>query len=44
MPGNEEVFQKALNDGHSAAWDQMWDKAAVCYQRALDEFPDNPRH
>jgi tetratricopeptide (TPR) repeat protein len=43
MPGNEDAFQKALNDGHSAAWDQMWDKAAVCYQRALDEFPDNPK-
>jgi tetratricopeptide (TPR) repeat protein len=43
MPGQEDVFQKALNDGHSAAWDQMWDKAAVCYQRALDEFPDNPK-
>jgi tetratricopeptide (TPR) repeat protein len=43
MPGREDVFEKALNDGHSAAWDQMWDKAAVCYQRALDEFPDNPK-
>ena len=43
MPGQEDVFEKALNDGHSAAWDQMWDKAAVCYQRALDEFPDNPK-
>ena len=43
MPGREDVFQKALNDGHSAAWDQTWDKAAVCYQRALDEFPDNPK-
>jgi tetratricopeptide (TPR) repeat protein len=43
MPGREDVFQKALNDGHSAAWDQMWDKAASYYQKALDEFPDNPK-
>jgi tetratricopeptide (TPR) repeat protein len=43
MPGREDVFEKALNDGHSAAWDQMWDKAAVYYQKALEEFPDNPK-
>jgi tetratricopeptide (TPR) repeat protein len=43
MPGREDVFQKAMNDGHSAAWDQMWDTAVVCYRKALDEFPDNPK-
>jgi len=43
MPGREDVFQKAVNDGHSAAWDQMWDKAAAYYQKALEEFPDNPK-
>lgn len=43
MPGREENFQKALNDGHSAAWDQDWEKAAAAYRRALQEVPDNPK-
>lgn len=43
MPGREDIFQKAMNDGHSAAWDQEWDKAAASYQQALQEFPDHPK-
>ena len=43
MPGREENFQKAMNDGHSAAWDQDWEKAAAAYRRALQEVPDNPK-
>ena len=43
MAGREDVFQKAMNEGHSAAWDQTWDKAAAAYQKALAEFPDNPK-
>lgn len=43
MPGREDVFQKAMNDGHSAAWDREWDKACASYRRALEEFPDNPK-
>ena len=43
MPGREDIFQKAMNDGHSAAWDQEWDKASAAYRRALQEFPDNPK-
>jgi tetratricopeptide (TPR) repeat protein len=43
MSPSEEAFQKALNDGHSAAWDQDWTKAAACYRRALQEAPDQPR-
>jgi tetratricopeptide (TPR) repeat protein len=43
MPGNEEVFQKTLNEGHSYAWDQEWGKAADSYRKALEEFPDNPK-
>ena len=27
MAGSEELFQKAMNEGHSAAWDQTWDVA-----------------
>ena len=43
MAGREDVFQKAMNDGHSAAWDQAWDVASKAYQRALDEFPYNTK-
>jgi tetratricopeptide (TPR) repeat protein len=43
MAGNEAVFQKAMNEGHSAAWDQTWDRAVEAYQQALDEMPDNPK-
>jgi len=43
MAGNNEAFQKAISTGHSAAWDQQWDKAAVAYQQALEEFPDNSK-
>jgi tetratricopeptide (TPR) repeat protein len=43
MTGREEVFQKAMNDGHSAAWDQQWEKAASSYRSALQEFPDQPK-
>ncbi len=43
MPGRENIFQKAMNEGHSAAWDQEWSKAATAYRRALEEFPDNPK-
>jgi tetratricopeptide (TPR) repeat protein len=43
MPGREDIFQKAMNEGHSAAWDQEWEKASTAYRRALQEFPDNPK-
>lgn len=43
MPGNEDLFQKAMNEGHSAAWDQEWEKAAAAYRKALQEFPDQPK-
>ncbi|MBI3162132.1 MAG: tetratricopeptide repeat protein [Chloroflexi bacterium] len=43
MPGREDIFQKAMNDGHSAAWDQEWDKAVAAYRRALEEIPDHPK-
>ena len=43
MPGREDVFQKSMNEGHSAAWDQEWGKAAVAYRKALQEMPDNPK-
>ena len=43
MPGRDDVFQKAMNEGHSAAWDQDWKKAAEAYRRALQEIPDQPK-
>ncbi len=43
MAGREDIFKKAMNLGNSAAWDQQWDKAVSAYQRALEEFPDNPK-
>ena len=41
MAGSEHVFQKAMNEGHSAAWEQHWERAAVFYRTALNEFPDH---
>src|SRR5512143_3615833 len=43
MPGQQDVFQQAMNEGHSAAWDQEWGKAAAAYRKALQEFPEHPR-
>jgi len=43
MPGSEEIFQKVMNQGHSYAWDQEWQKAANSYRKALEEFPDQPK-
>ncbi|HRQ24795.1 MAG TPA: tetratricopeptide repeat protein, partial [Anaerolineales bacterium] len=43
MPGREDIFQKSMNEGHSAAWDQEWDKAVAAYRRALQEIPDHPK-
>ena len=43
MPGREDVFQKAMNQGHSHAWDQEWNKAVSSYRKALEEFPDHPK-
>ncbi len=43
MTENETLFQNAMSDGHSAAWDQLWEKAATSYRTALAEMPDNPK-
>jgi tetratricopeptide (TPR) repeat protein len=43
MSGSKEIYQKAMNKGHSAAWDQDWVQASVHYQQALNEIPDNPQ-
>ena len=41
MSGRQDVFQHAMNQGHSAAWDQSWEQAVIFYRKAMDEFPDN---
>lgn len=43
MAGSRDNFSKAMNLGHSAAWDQQWDQAAKAYQVALEEFPEDPK-
>ncbi len=43
MAGRQDIFQQAMNQGHSAAWDQLWDQAASYYRQALEEFPENPQ-
>lgn len=42
MTGDSAKFQTLMNQGHSAAWDQDWDKAAEYYRQALEESPDHP--
>ena len=42
MSGNREAFDQAMRLGHSAAWDQHWDRAMAAYRTALTEFPDDP--
>lgn len=43
MSGNSDIYQKAMNQGHSAAWDRQWEQAANFYYQALTEFPDDPK-
>ena len=43
MPGREDIFQNEMNQGHSHAWDQEWEKATVSYRKALEEFPNQPK-
>ena len=42
MAGDRNIYEKAMNAGHSAAWDQEWDRAIGAYGRAVQEFPEDP--
>ncbi len=42
VSGNEDLFRRSMNQGHSAAWEGRWDQAVEHYGRALKEFPENP--
>ncbi len=41
MAGNRNIYDHAMLEANSAAWDQHWDKAIAGYRQALDEFPDD---
>lgn len=41
LRGNEDIFRRSMNQGHSAAWEGSWQEAVEHYGRALLEFPDN---
>ncbi len=42
MSGNQELFQKLMNNGHSAIKDQDWQRAAEYYRHAVEEIPNHP--
>jgi tetratricopeptide (TPR) repeat protein len=42
MADRQDAFQQAMNQGHSAAWDQNWDRAAAAYRQALQISPEDP--
>ena len=41
MAGDQAIYKQMMNQGHSAAWDQEWQKAANFYRQALEEFPES---
>jgi tetratricopeptide (TPR) repeat protein len=41
MSGDQQKYQDAMNQGHSAAWDQDWETACSYYRVAISEFPEN---
>lgn len=43
MTDREEAYQNIMNQGHTAAWEQDWRRAASFYQQALDIFPEQPQ-
>ncbi|NDJ61088.1 MAG: tetratricopeptide repeat protein [Chloroflexi bacterium] len=42
MAGNREAYERAMNAGHNAAWDQDWPEAVAYYAEAIQEFPEDP--
>ncbi|HSV86205.1 MAG TPA: tetratricopeptide repeat protein, partial [Levilinea sp.] len=42
MSGDQKAFERAMNSGHTAAWELSWERAAQCYRAALEEFPNHP--
>lgn len=42
MTEQKELFEKYMNMGHAAAWEQSWDQASGYYRQALDIIPGHP--
>lgn len=42
MTAPHDAFDTAMRQGHSAAWDQQWDRAIAAYREALQHSPDDP--
>jgi tetratricopeptide (TPR) repeat protein len=42
MAGNRQLYEQAMNAGHSAAWDREWNQAIAAYAKAIQEFPEDP--
>ncbi len=42
MSGDQKAFERAMNKGHSAAWDKNWEQAAAYYRQAIEEYPNHP--
>jgi tetratricopeptide (TPR) repeat protein len=42
MTESQNRFQQVMNQGHTAAWDQDWQRAVDYYRQALEENPDDP--
>ncbi|HIE37592.1 MAG TPA: tetratricopeptide repeat protein [Anaerolineales bacterium] len=42
VAGDRTIYEEALRTGSARAWEQRWEEAVAAYQRALDEFPDDP--
>ncbi len=43
MDAQEQRYKQAMNLGHSAAWEQAWERAAALYGKALEAKPDDPK-
>jgi tetratricopeptide (TPR) repeat protein len=41
MTGSLDALHLAMNQGHSAAWDQNWEAAVQHYRKAVECAPDN---
>ena len=42
LAGDKKVYEKAIREGLSFAWEREWEKALEAYGRALAEVPDDP--
>ena len=42
LQARERKYQNAMNQGHSAAWDQKWEKAVDHYRSAVEALPEKP--